>query len=42
MVQIFFITGKFGIVYKAHYVSEENKTIEVAVKIAKRVLLILS
>ena len=30
--------GKFGIVYKAYYTPEENKTIEVAVKTVKCVL----
>ena len=35
---VFFIvlnTGKFGVVYKAYYTSEEHKVIEVAVKTVK-------
>ena len=32
---IIFNTGKFGVVYKAQYKSEEHKIIEVAVKTVK-------
>ena len=36
---VIYITGKFGIVYKAYYTPEENTVTEVAVKTIKCVLL---
>ena len=36
---VIYITGKFGIVYKAYYKPEENTIIEVAIKTLKCVLL---